>query len=121
MQWKEMTARARGDIIVIDLRGNMCLCGEDELPTFVSDLLEQGFLKFILNLRELPSIDSGGLSGIVRAYTAVTRRGGRLGLLHVQPRIRGLLEITKLTSFFEAFDSEDEALQTFGGSLPSMS
>ena len=51
MQWKAMTVRECGDVIILDLRGNMCLYGEDELPPLVHDLLEKGRLKFILKHR----------------------------------------------------------------------
>jgi anti-sigma B factor antagonist len=117
MRWKTMSARVHGDVVIIDVAGNMCLCGEDELPAFVLDFVERGLLKFILNLQALPYVDSAGLSGLVRAHTTVVRRGGRLVLVHVQPRVLALLETTRLLSIIETFDSEDAALRSIGCSL----
>lgn len=115
MQWKEMTARTRGDVLVIDLAGNMCLCGENELEAFVVHLLDQGFRQFVLNLVRLPYIDSSGLHGMLRTSNAVARQGGKLKLLHVHPRIRQLLTTTRLISTFEMFTAEDEAVNSFSG------
>ena len=113
MQWKEISARIRGDVVVIDLAGNMCLCGENELRDFVVHLLDQGSRQFVLNLLRTPSIDSSGLGGMVQAYSAVARKGGKLKLLHVHPRIRQLLDTTRVASIFEMFTSEDEAVSSF--------
>ncbi len=119
MQWESITSRVSGDLVVIDLKGRVCLCSEDPLPAFVGALLDQGFLKFLVNLDEVPHIDSMGLGGIVRAYTTVMRKGGRLALVHVRPRMRHLLHTTKLDAVFEIFDAEDAAVLGFGGSLPA--
>ena len=113
MQWKEMTARTIGDVVVIDLAGNMCLCGEDELRALIVHLLEQGFRQFVLNLIRVPYIDSSGLGGMVRAYTAVVRSGGKLKVVHVHERIRRLLESTRLASIFEVFTSEEAVVCSF--------
>jgi anti-anti-sigma factor len=81
----------------------------------VSGLLEQGVRKFILNFRELPYIDSGGLGSVVHANTMVRRRAGTLVLLRPHQRIRALLDVHKLASVLEVFDSEDDALRSLGG------
>ncbi len=116
MLWERITSRVHGDVVLIDLEGRVCLSSEDPLPAFVGNLLEQGFLKFLFSLRDVPYIDSMGLGGIIRSYVTATRRGGRLGLVHVHAHMRHLLETTKLDAVFEIYDSEDAALAAF--SLP---
>jgi anti-anti-sigma factor len=92
MGWKQTTARICGDVVVIDLKQfTMLLSEEDQLVSLMRGFLERGFLKFLLNLDDLPFIDSAGLGAIVHAYTTVARRGGRLALVRVHPRIRGYL------------------------------
>jgi anti-sigma B factor antagonist len=103
-----------GDVVVIDLAGTMCLCGEDELPALVAHMLDQGFRRFVLNLLQVPYMDSSGLGGMLRAYTTVARSGGKLKLVHVHERIRRLLEIARLGSTLEVFTSEDAAVCSFG-------
>jgi anti-anti-sigma factor len=64
----------------------------------------------ILDLEEVPYIDSTALGIILRAHATVTRRGGALRLLHVDGHVRELLELTRLLSVLGAFDSEADAI-----------
>jgi anti-sigma B factor antagonist len=82
----------------------------------VNSLVNQGHKKIILNLAEVPYIDSAGLGEVVRTYTTVSRQGGSLKLLNLTKRITDLLSITKLLTVFETFESENEAVQSFSAS-----
>ena len=55
MKWKMMTARLRGDVVVIDLAWTNGQCGEDELSALILQLLDQGFQRYMLNLVRVPS------------------------------------------------------------------
>ena len=68
----------------------------------------------MLNLRGVPYIDSTALGEIVRAYTTATRFGGALKLLNVHGRVHDLLVITRLASVFDSFDTEADAIRSFG-------
>jgi anti-anti-sigma factor len=118
MLWNAMTPRVHGDVLVIDLDGKMCLYDEDELLSYVVTLLEQGFLKFVLNFARVRHIDSMTLGETVRAYTTVARRGGKVVLLHLPSRIRAVLDREGLGGVIERFDSEEDALRSFDR-LPS--
>ena len=107
--------RAVGDVTVVDLNGKMTLGeGDEMLRDKVNSLIQQGQKKLILNLAEVPYIDSAGLGEIVRTYTTVSRQGGSLKLLNLTKRIQDLLAITKLLTVFETFESENEAVKSFG-------
>jgi anti-sigma B factor antagonist len=106
--------RAVGDVIVLDLKGNVVLNdGDVVLRDKINSLVHQEKLRILLNLGGVPYIDSAGLGEIVRTYTTVSRRGGQLKLVHLTKRITDLLTITKLLTVFETFDSESEALKSF--------
>jgi anti-sigma B factor antagonist len=106
--------RSVGDVTIIDLNGKMTLGEGDELlRDKVNSLIAQGQKKLVLNLAEVPYIDSAGLGEIVRTYTTVSRQGGVLKLLSLTKRIQDLLAITKLLTIFETFDTEDEAIKSF--------
>jgi anti-sigma B factor antagonist len=104
-----------GDVTIIDLTGRMTV--EDGVDIFrdaVRQLVRQGRLKLVLNLRDAPYIDSTALGETVRAYTTAMRLGGALKLLNVPPRVHELLVVTKLLSVFDQFDDEAEAVKSFG-------
>src|SRR5512140_126616 len=106
--------RAVGDVTIIDVNGRMPLGEGDELlRDKVNSLLQQGQKKMVLNLAEVPYIDSAGLGEVVRTYTTVSRQGGALKLLNLTKRIQDLLAITKLLTIFETFDTEADAIKSF--------
>jgi anti-sigma B factor antagonist len=110
----QIDQRAVGDVVVLDLKGKITLGEGDELlKDKVNSLVNQGHKKIVLNLAEVPYIDSAGLGEIVRTYTTVSRQGGSLKLLNLTKRITDLLSITKLLTVFETFDSEKEAVGSF--------
>jgi len=110
----QISQRSVGDVTIIDLNGKMTLGEGDELlRDKVNSLIAQGQKRLVLNLAEVPYIDSAGLGEIVRTYTTVSRQGGVLKLLALTKRIQDLLAITKLLTIFETFDTEDEAVKSF--------
>ena len=113
----QIEERAVGDVVVLDLKGKITLGEGDELlKDKVNSLVNQGHRKVVLNLADVPYIDSAGLGEVVRTYTTVSRQGGSLKLLNLTKRISDLLSITKLLTVFETFESENEAVESFSAS-----
>lgn len=110
-----ISERHVGGIVIVDVAGKITLGdGDVVLKDKVRSLLQQGERKILLNLGQVPYVDSTGLGEIVQAYATVSKNGGALKLLNVTKRIADLLAITKLLTVFETFESEDEALDSFG-------
>jgi anti-sigma B factor antagonist len=113
----QIDERAVGDVVVLDLKGKITLGKGDELlKDKVNSLVNQGHRKILLNLAEVPYIDSAGLGEIVRTFTTVSRQGGNLKLLNLTKRITDLLAITKLLTVFETFETENDAIRSFSAS-----
>src|SRR4051812_36876377 len=105
-------ARKEGDDVLVTLRGEIDLHNS---PTVRSALL--GFVesqkpaKLILNLAQVPYMDSSAIAVLVEALQKMRKSGGKIYLTHLQPRVKGLLEIARLDSIFVVSASDDEALQ----------
>jgi anti-sigma B factor antagonist len=113
----QIDERSVGDVMVLDVKGKVTLGeGDEMLKDKVNSLVNQGHKKIVLNLAEVPYIDSAGLGEIVRTYTTVSRQGGNLKLLNLTKRITDLLSITKLLTVFETYDSEPDAIRSFSAS-----
>ena len=113
----QIEERVVGDVMVLDLKGKVTLGQGDELlKDKVNSLVNQGHRKIVLNLADVPYIDSAGLGEIVHTYTTVSRRGGSLKLLNLTKRITDLLAITKLLTVFETFEVESDAVRSFSAS-----
>lgn len=110
----QIEQRTVGSVMILDLKGKITLGeGDEALKDKINSLILQGHKKMLLNLADVPYIDSAGLGEIVRTYTTVSRQGGQLKLVNLTKRITDLLMITKLLTVFETFDNEPEALKSF--------
>jgi anti-sigma B factor antagonist len=112
-----MTIQQRlvGDVTVLDVGGRMSASSPERLlAVTVRRLLQSDQKRILVNMQEVPYIDSTGLAEIVGAYHAATRRGGTFKLVHLTPHVRELLTVTMLLTVFEVFESEADALASFG-------
>ncbi len=76
---------------------------------------EDDVLTVILDLTDVPYIDSSGLGSLVSAQVSRQKAGRRVVLSGVNDRVMKLLEITKVESLFLVFDSVDDALAALTG------
>jgi len=67
----------------------------------------------LLNLAEISYIDSGGLGTLVGLRTSAIMAGASLRLASLTKRVVDVMQITKLMTVFEVYNSEAEALQAF--------
>jgi anti-sigma B factor antagonist len=107
--------RESSGVIVLDVHGRMTIEVEKTiLAEKVRKLLQQGRSHLLVNLADVPHVDTSGLCDLVEAYQVVTRQKGRLTFTGLAPRVRKVLEVTRLLTVFEVYDSESEALAKFG-------
>lgn len=111
-----MTLRERrvGDVSILDLSGRLVLeDGDVLLRSRINDLVNEGRLKIVVNLQDVTYVDSCGVGVLIAKYVSVRKKGGDVKLLHLTPRSHKVMEISKLLTVFEIFDSEDRALASF--------
>ena len=103
-----------GDIASVDVRGKFIKGqGGFQLQMLVDKVLTAGTTQILLNLTEVPMVDSMGIGEIVRAFTKVQDAGGLLKLVGLTERVYGALQITRLLSLIENFKTEEEAFASF--------
>jgi anti-sigma B factor antagonist len=109
-----ITERTIGSVTVLDVVGRLTIDqAAERLKDKIASLITQERTHIVLNLKDVPYIDSGGLGQLVASYGSVMRAGGVMKLLNVSSRNHDLLSITRLVTLFESFDSEPEAVQSF--------
>jgi anti-sigma B factor antagonist len=109
--------RTLNDVIVLDLEGNLALESNAQFRKHVTDIIDAGARKLIVNMARVKYMDSSGMGELISCYTTLQRMSGRIKLLHLSDRLKYLLVITKLTSVFETFDSEPAAIASFARDL----
>jgi anti-sigma B factor antagonist len=109
----EISKRYRDDVAILDITGEIIGDARFDLNTAIQEEIESDRKGIILNLEEVPMMDSVGLGMLVAAYTSLTKKGSKMVLLNVGRSVRYLLVITKLDQIFEKYDDEDEAIESF--------
>jgi anti-sigma B factor antagonist len=110
----EIQKREKEGIVILDLKGRL-IVGEPAtlLRDTIKEEASQGSIKIILNLAEVDYIDSTGLGGMVICYTTLQKAGGALKLDRLNRRNIELLLLTKLSTIFEIFGEEQDAINSF--------
>jgi anti-sigma B factor antagonist len=113
MQLKLGVRTLSDGIVVVDCAGRLVF-GEETaaLRDKVKSLISQDS-RIVLNLADVTYIDSGGLGTLVALYTTARNAGGSIKLARLTKRVGDLLQVTKLLTVFEVFNSEEEAVQSF--------
>jgi len=106
-----ITSRIISGVVIVDMSGRLC-APEVALRAHIHQQLEQGHRGFVLNLADVPYIDSFGLGQLVTMWTSIQNIGGQLILLKPTENIRKLLQITKLDSVFQTSREEAEAVRS---------
>ena len=107
--------RERGGVKILTFEGPLTIGGGDlNLRDTLTEALDQGARKLLIDLSRASKIDSSGIGELVAAYTRVSSRGGKLKLLHLSPKLKDLLTITQLIKVFEIYEDETEAIASFG-------
>src|SRR5881396_3501658 len=108
------TARNVNGIDIIKLDGKITIgAGDQQLREVISNMVNDGKLKILLDMSGVTTIDSSGIGELVGSYTTVANRGGKLKLLHLPAKLNELLHITQLITVFEVYESEQEAVGSF--------
>ena len=113
MQLKIDVRTLSDGIIVANCAGRIVF-GEEtaELRDRVRGLIQSGS-RIVLNLADITYIDSGGLGTLVSLYITGQNTGGVVKLASLTQRVGDLLQITKLLTVFEVYDSEEAAVESF--------
>jgi anti-sigma B factor antagonist len=110
-----ITAREVRGVTVVDLCGRL-VAGEESkaLRERVKELLAEKKTRLVLNLLEVNFIDSSGAGALVASFTSARAVGGDLRLANANRYFRELLEMTRLLNMMDVFNSEEEAVASFG-------
>ncbi|MGD9142164.1 MAG: STAS domain-containing protein [bacterium] len=110
----KLSVRKTDTVAILDVSGK--LMGGPDADVFketIRNLLDEGFKNVVVNMSQVPFINSTGLGILISAYTTLRKEDGVLKLANVTERIDSLLMITKLGTIFETYSSEEKAVESF--------
>ncbi len=89
---------------------------DEDAESFVEAMtakLQAANPRFVIDLSEVPYLDSRGIEGIVDAAEDLQQRGGRLRVASASGTCREVLELTGQASRVEFFDDTQNAVRSF--------
>jgi anti-sigma B factor antagonist len=110
----DINVRKRSQVQLIQLRGALRL-GEpvDELRRTIDEALTVGDTRIVLNLAEVPMMDSSGIGVLMHFFAATKQRGGCLKLVQPSAYAAKTLRLVGVYNLFEVFDDDDAAVESF--------
>ena len=110
----KITNREVDGVAVVALDGRIVLGEETSaLREKIKNLVGEGKKKIVLNMNGVTLIDSSGLGALVAAYSSAKSSGASMRLSNLGSHLNQLLQMTKLLTVFEAYNSEAEAVRSF--------
>jgi anti-sigma B factor antagonist len=108
----EISARRMDKTTILDIAGDIDLAHSSEVRRIVLlEFREKRTAKVILNLLEVNYIDSSGVASLVEGLKASRDVGSRLILFGLSPIAHEVLQLSRLLTIFEIYDSEEKALE----------
>lgn len=108
--------RRIGDVTVLDLKGRVRIAGgTTALHRSVHCLVQEGKTQILLNLAQVTHIDSGGLGELLASRVTVSNKGGEMKLSQLTERMREILTLTKLSTVFDIYTDDQDAVASFEG------
>jgi len=109
----DINTRSKDEVTILDIAGEIDLYNAPEIKDIVNNLIDEKKYNVIINLEQVSYIDSSGIGALISSLSNLKKYQGGLKIINVFASVRKVFELTKLTSFFEIYDTEEEALNSF--------
>jgi len=110
----KITQREVRGVTILDLEGRLVM--EDGVPQLVEHLnalIRQARARILLNFDKVTYLDSAGVGAIAWKFATARRRDVHVKLLNLRRKSHNVLKTTRLLTVLKAFESEDEAIDSF--------
>ncbi len=103
-----------GDVIVIDLKGDLVLDdGDLVLRESINEVLGEGWRKIIVNLGRVGRLDSSGIGELVASWKLARRVDATMKVLRPGDKVKHTLHVAQILPLLEVFEDEPAALASF--------
>jgi anti-sigma B factor antagonist len=110
----KITFQEVSGVSVIGLNGRIVLGQESSaLRDAVKQLVADGKKKIVLDMSNVSYIDSAGLGILVASYVSAKTQGASIRLSSLGNKFREIMQITRLFTIFDIYDSTAAAIDSF--------
>ena len=101
------------EVTVVIPTGDLDMAVADTVKRTLTDLIERGQSKLVMDLGGVGYIDSSGMGALVAAMKQARAAGGDVRLCALQDDVRAILEMTRLSKAMIAHPTRQEALASW--------
>jgi anti-sigma B factor antagonist len=106
-----IATRTRDGITILDVHGALAAGREDAaLRQAIRLAFDDGARTVILNLRDVPTIDSSGVAALASGHLTAVNHGGQLKLCELTRKLQDIFAVTRLDAVFDSYDTEAAAI-----------
>jgi anti-sigma B factor antagonist len=103
--------RYQNGVVIVEPHGKIVGNSVSELQTAIlPEVKAFDQPRILINLEHARRMSSSGLGVLMQAFAITKRKDGRMGIIHAGRHIKNLLVLSRLTSLFEHFDNEADAV-----------
>jgi anti-sigma B factor antagonist len=106
----EIARESRGDAMILSPQGEIDLSCAPALRTHLSEALRDHPPKLIIDLTDVPYMDSSGVATFVEAMQLARSGSSKLILCNMQERVRSIFEIARLDMVFKIVENTEDAM-----------
>ena len=108
----EFNVRHRAGVIIFSPSGEIIGDASREFREVVAEQLASTAEapKFVFDFAAAPMMDSTGLGVLIGARLTIMPKGGQVALINPSSKIKTLIAASKLTTMFEEYSNEEEAI-----------
>ena len=111
----DLDRREIGNKCCLTVKGKMRLGEEvDDFNAAVASALETGHIHIVVDLSQMPVIDSCGIGAVVQALQQAKKLGGDLKLVDPSQFALKIFKMTGILPLFQVFPTEQEAIAAIG-------
>ena len=107
-----ITVSEKESVIIFKLSGRIVSPGIKEISETMEETLavSPSPPKLVFDFKEVTGMDSSGLGALMKIYSDIHPRGGKIAVINVNKHVKNLIVMARLITIFKSFESEDDAV-----------
>lgn len=105
-----ITYRHEDIFTIISMSGRFDAIGTREFKKIISELMETGKMRIILDMTQVHFVDSSGMGALIGSLRGIVKEGGSLRIAGLTPEVHTIFELTRLHRIFDIFETTQAAM-----------
>ncbi|MFH1514097.1 MAG: STAS domain-containing protein [bacterium] len=109
----DIATRENGKVLIFDIAGDLDAKNASILKEKINETITDGKSWLLINLTDVPYMDSAGLGVLVSGLKNANRLSGDLRIWGLQDEVKSIFELTRLNKVFQIFEDEMTAVSSY--------